>query len=245
MNGARDTGLNPSNSPHTGTTVITPQSYLRIHGFLPYSYANGPGCRAVLWVQGCTLSCPGCFNPDSHASDGGETALLEEIFRQIVALEAKIEGITISGGEPLQQLTSTTSLLRRVRDETGLSVLLFTGYSWEEVQNIQETIPAAMDNPLGEVAARVDLFAKTSGSKRTRKAGPEILDYVDVLLAGRYRADRKVRNGLSGSSAKSSHFLTNRYCAEDLESVPPAEVILSSAGDISIAGVDPLVWKSS
>jgi len=48
---------------------------LRVHHFLPRSHANGPGVRAVLWAQGCSLACPGCFNADTHALTGGERVL--------------------------------------------------------------------------------------------------------------------------------------------------------------------------
>jgi pyruvate-formate lyase-activating enzyme len=41
---------------------------LRLHQFLPSSHTNGPGLRAVLWVQGCSLGCPRCFNPATHSA---------------------------------------------------------------------------------------------------------------------------------------------------------------------------------
>ncbi|MCU0780030.1 MAG: radical SAM protein [Akkermansiaceae bacterium] len=43
---------------------------LRLHAFLPRSRANGPGWRSVVWVQGCSLGCPGCFNPQTHDWEG-------------------------------------------------------------------------------------------------------------------------------------------------------------------------------
>ncbi|MGD0006352.1 MAG: 4Fe-4S cluster-binding domain-containing protein, partial [Anaerolineaceae bacterium] len=39
---------------------------LNLHHFEPLSLVNGPGKRSVVWVQGCTLNCPGCFNPQTH-----------------------------------------------------------------------------------------------------------------------------------------------------------------------------------
>ena len=111
---------------------------LRLHHFLPRSCANGPGVRAVLWVQGCSLACPGCFNPDTHALTGGERVPVTDIFQRLIALSASIEGLTISGGEPLQQRRSLLALLQRVRQETPLSVVLFTGYTWEEVQRMPD-----------------------------------------------------------------------------------------------------------
>jgi anaerobic ribonucleoside-triphosphate reductase activating protein len=107
---------------------------LRVHSFLPYSKANGPGLRAVIWVQGCTLGCPGCFNPETHRKDGGHVVSVDEVYQRIAGLGDAIEGITVSGGEPLQQTPALIRLLRRVRDETPLSVLVFTGYTRNEVR---------------------------------------------------------------------------------------------------------------
>ena len=120
---------------------------IRIHHFLPHSHANGPGVRAVLWVQGCSLGCPGCFNPDTHAFGGGERVPVHDLFQRLVALSTSIEGLTISGGEPLQQRGALLAFLRRVRRETPLSVVLFTGYTWEEVQRMPdaETLLSCVD----------------------------------------------------------------------------------------------------
>ena len=63
---------------------------LRLHAFLPRSRANGPGVRAVIWVQGCSLGCPGCFNPQTHAFSGGEVVTVEELFERIVGLGAGV-----------------------------------------------------------------------------------------------------------------------------------------------------------
>ena len=60
---------------------------LRLHQFLPASRANGPGLRAVLWVQGCSLGCPGCFNPQTHPFNEGQPVPVENLVSQIVALE--------------------------------------------------------------------------------------------------------------------------------------------------------------
>jgi anaerobic ribonucleoside-triphosphate reductase activating protein len=111
---------------------------LRLHSFLPASTANGPGVRAVVWVQGCSLGCPGCYNPDTHAFAGGELVPVDELFGRLVALGAGIEGVTVSGGEPLQQRPALLALLGRVRRETALSVLVFTGFRWEEVNRFPE-----------------------------------------------------------------------------------------------------------
>ena len=54
-----------------------------------------------------------------------------------------IEGITLSGGEPLQQCAAVATLLHRVRKETDLSVVVFTGFGWEHVANTPSLLEVA------------------------------------------------------------------------------------------------------
>jgi anaerobic ribonucleoside-triphosphate reductase activating protein len=58
---------------------------------------------------------------------------VDDVVGQIAALGTRIEGVTISGGEPLQQLRPVLALLQCVRAESHLSTLLFSGYRWEEI----------------------------------------------------------------------------------------------------------------
>jgi anaerobic ribonucleoside-triphosphate reductase activating protein len=112
---------------------------LRLHTFLTLSRANGPGARAVIWLQGCSLGCWGCYNPETHGFDGGELILTDDLFARLMTLSDSIEGITVSGGEPLQQMRPLSVLLERLRKETDLSCLVFTGYTWEEIQRMPDT----------------------------------------------------------------------------------------------------------
>lgn len=112
---------------------------LRIHHFEPSSYSNGPGKRAVLWLQGCTLNCLGCFNPHTHSPTGGKAVQVDDLLAKILRISPFIEGITISGGEPLQQLRPLLKLLIEVRKKTRLSVITFSGFTLEEIH----TFPAA------------------------------------------------------------------------------------------------------
>jgi anaerobic ribonucleoside-triphosphate reductase activating protein len=77
----------------------------RVHAVEPRSQANGPGVRFVVWSQGCTLGCPGCFNPGTHpvtAAGAGEWPP-GELAAAAAAQAGCIEGVTLTGGEPLQQ----------------------------------------------------------------------------------------------------------------------------------------------
>ena len=108
---------------------------LRLHAFEPRSRANGPGTRAVLWLQGCDLACPGCFNPATHAVEGGRVRAVADLVAEIEALGDGIEGISITGGEPLQQPESVLHLLATLRSRTRLSMLLLSGYTLEEIRS--------------------------------------------------------------------------------------------------------------
>lgn len=100
---------------------------VQVHAFLPESSVNGPGLRSVLWVQGCFMACPGCFNPETHSMSGGESWSVEEILSRI---PNTVEGISISGGEPFLQVAACYSLARACHGR-GLTVLVYTGYRWE------------------------------------------------------------------------------------------------------------------
>jgi len=118
----------------SSTTDGSPES-LNLHGILAHSRANGPGVRTVIWFQGCTLGCPGCFNPNTHSFAPALRVSVEALIHHLAQLPADIEGITLSGGEPLQQPFRLLELLKGVRSLTRLSVLLFSGYSLEEIYN--------------------------------------------------------------------------------------------------------------
>lgn len=111
---------------------------VNLHAILPRSRANGPGVRMVLWFQGCSLRCPGCFNPDTHPFEHRSVVAVEQLVADIASEAREMEGITITGGEPLEQKDALLELLTRVREETPLSVILFTGWTWEELQRLPE-----------------------------------------------------------------------------------------------------------
>ncbi len=70
------------------------------------------GVRAVIWFQGCTIGCPGCFNPETHSPGGGRETEVEELVGKIVGLGGSIDGVSISGGEPFQQPEGLLALVK-------------------------------------------------------------------------------------------------------------------------------------
>jgi anaerobic ribonucleoside-triphosphate reductase activating protein len=90
----------------------------------------GPYERTVIWTQGCTLGCKGCWNKDLWPQVGGKPTAIEDIINAAIAHGD--EGITILGGEPLQQLEATLALIQLAK-EHDLGVFLYTGYERNEL----------------------------------------------------------------------------------------------------------------
>lgn len=98
------------------------------------SYVLGPGCRYVVWTQGCMRRCKGCLTPESQPLDGGVEISVSDLAADIV-LNTAIDGITISGGEPMLQAEALTAMLRMVRQHRPeLSVIVYTGATFEALQ---------------------------------------------------------------------------------------------------------------
>ena len=96
-------------------------------GFLDRSRVNGPGERTVLWVQGCPLRCPGCFNQPLWSFKKNHLVSVEDIAARIISIPG-IDGVTFSGGEPFCQALPLAELGTIICDE-GLSVVTFSGFS--------------------------------------------------------------------------------------------------------------------
>lgn len=103
---------------------------LRVGALLERSAANGPGERFVVWVQGCALACPGCFNPHLWDQKPGGWLEVEELARRINAVKS-LRGVTVSGGEPLEQPEAVVALLGLIDKSRDSAV--FTGFSPEEI----------------------------------------------------------------------------------------------------------------
>ena len=81
-----------------------------IHGCIGTSRVNGPGLRAAIYFQGCTIGCRSCWNPQGHAFIGDERDV-EEVAGQVLCAhrESALDGVTFSGGEPMQQVSHDPS----------------------------------------------------------------------------------------------------------------------------------------
>ena len=90
----------------------------------------GPGRRIVIWFQGCTLGCKGCWNESMQNTEPNELVNREDILKMIVSNGC--DGVTFLGGEPLQQSENLIWLMRGLKAH-GINIMLYTGYEPEEI----------------------------------------------------------------------------------------------------------------
>lgn len=108
---------------------------VRVAARVPCTTAEGPFERYALWVQGCSLRCAGCCNAEMFEFSGRPqhvASLLEEIAD--AQRTHGIEGVTLLGGEPVDQAAALVPLCAGVQS-LGLGILLFSGYRLQELQD--------------------------------------------------------------------------------------------------------------
>ena len=116
---------------------------IRVHDIVPHSEIYGPGIRWVIWVQGCTLACEGCWNKETWSQRKGELRSVQCLLEELSEVQG-IEGITILGGEPLQQAEPVLTLIEGA-GKLGLTVMLYTGYEFHEMNEVMKACYFASD----------------------------------------------------------------------------------------------------
>ncbi|OYQ65767.1 radical SAM protein [Pseudanabaena sp. SR411] len=164
---------------------MTPQ--LNIMGYLNRSEVNGPGCRAVVWVQGCWRECPDCFNPASWSLAVNQLVSVEELAERILSEPAN-QGVTFSGGEPFLQASALAALAKQVK-AAGLNVMSFTGYTLAELrspsapegaEDLLDQLDILIDGPyVAALAIHAPDSPVSSRNQRLHVFNPAFADKID------------------------------------------------------------------
>lgn len=135
---------------------------------LPRTTANGPGVRFAIWSQGCTLSCAGCFNPPTHLAEGmGHVVPVGRLVDAVLAELPDLDGVTVTGGEPLEQPAALAAFCAEIKARTGLGIVVLTGFTRAEVEADPARAAAVADVDMviaGRYNARLHLGAGLRGS---------------------------------------------------------------------------------
>ena len=144
------------------------------------SRVNGPGNRLVIWTQGCSKGCKNCFNPNTWKFEGLDILPID-IFNKVRELD--IDGITITGGDPLEQGDILDLLILLYGLNLSKGIILFSGYTIDEINNSNLR---------------------------------ECLNYIDVLIDGRYIDELRISSGMMGSSNQNIIYFSDKIKPEEL-----------------------------
>ena len=147
--------------------------------------ANGPGVRVTLWVAGCKVHCKGCHNPQTWSFNAGKPFNQDALNELLTALDKQyIQGLTLSGGNPMDSGPETLSICRKVKEKFPTKdIWLYSGYTLEEIKNkavgefILEYVDVVVDGPY--IEEQRDITLPFRGSKNQR-----LIDVKETLKQG-------------------------------------------------------------
>lgn len=159
-------------------------TWLNIAHIVEATEAEGPGLRFVVWVQGCLKRCRGCCNGDLLKIKPAQIMSSQDIIDQVQLAKQQyplLEGVTFLGGEPFLQAQGLAEIAKFAQ-QIGLSVMVFTGYLLEELNEQQF---------LGSL---------------------KLLTYTDVLIDGEFdQNQQEMERNWVGSHNQKFHYLSNFY----------------------------------
>jgi anaerobic ribonucleoside-triphosphate reductase activating protein len=185
------------------------QASINVAATCQSTYALGPGLRSAIWVQGCPFNCSGCISPDWIPDRPARILTPTELANELL-VDPAVTGITISGGEPLQQAAGLAETVRLIRHQRDVSVICFTGYLYEEL------LRAPHSNGINLLLAQ-----------------------IDVLIDGPYIANLNENRGLRGSTNQRMIFLSSRLSSYFLEEIPRRAEIQIQQGQAFLVGIPP------
>lgn len=98
-------------------------------------HSLGPGDRLAIWIRGCKKRCFNCANPELQLFNPNSEVSMTVIKEMISKIDKKIDGITITGGEPFCQAKDLFEIITFMLEITDDN-LIFTGYSKKEIYDL-------------------------------------------------------------------------------------------------------------
>jgi anaerobic ribonucleoside-triphosphate reductase activating protein len=181
---------------------------INIHAVINGSEVNGPGNRIVVWTQGCTKGCKGCFNENTWNFKRKNLMTVKSLAE--IIFSSKCDGLTLTGGDALEQPEALLEFLKLLHTESG------------------ELLPGIL--PKGIICFTGFLIEELTG------AALECLRYIDLLIDGRYVEKLRYTNGLAGSSNQRFHFSKAVGRGEFL--IPRAEVLIDQSIEVHVDDSD-------
>ena len=153
---------------------------MRIAGIERESFVDGEGIRYVIFTQGCTHHCKGCHNPQTWDFNGGKEISIDELLEDFEKNKDLLDGITLSGGDPLYQPYDTACFILEFKERyPDMSIWLYTGYT---IERMIEEIEKYHDWDILNILENIDMLVD----------GPFILDQRDLSLNFRGSSNQRL-----------------------------------------------------
>lgn len=160
---------------------------IRISGIIEESYTDGVGIRFSVFTQGCAHNCPGCQNPNTHDFKGGCLVTIESIVDKVLS-NPMLDGITLTGGDPLYQVDACIELCKQLKEKSpAMTVWCYTGFTWEEIlgnpeqRKLLNYIDILVDGPYLESKRQLSLRFRGSSNQRIIDV-KQSLEYGEVKI---------------------------------------------------------------
>lgn len=145
---------------------------IKVAGIEEESFVDGDGVRMAVFVQGCSIHCPGCHNKSIWDHSKGVITDIETII-DLYKTNKLLNGITITGGEPTEQAEGCYHLAKRIHEEGG-NVWCYTGHCVEEllhsddqmVKKLLKEVDVIVDGPYKEELRTLSLPYRGSSNQR-------------------------------------------------------------------------------
>lgn len=152
--------------------------------------SDGPGIGVSLYVQGCALHCPGCFNEGTWDFDGGKEYTNDTMDTILDLLKPEwMTRLSILGGEPLcpanyKELIKLTYLAHEEnKNKPNFKVWMWTGRTYENLMAEINSEPDRKHPHLLELVLKgVDYLVD----------GPFIQDKKDLTLKWRGSSNQRI-----------------------------------------------------
>ncbi len=114
----------------------------------------GPHRRLGIWLSICHHHCKGCSNPELWEANKHQEITVDELYETIWQLHQhqKIEGFTITGGDPFYQSKELSLLVEKILMISD-DIILYSGFTFQE---LKESNDKSIQDVLSHIAVLID-----------------------------------------------------------------------------------------
>ncbi len=170
---------------------------------------DGPGIRTTIFFKGCHLRCLWCQNPESLSFDSGEgdkeytiEEIVDEVKRDKNYYFSTKGGVTLSGGEPLLQDSSTLVRLLKIlkKEKINIAVETTLHVPWQNIESVLDYVDLFLvdfkvigDDKLHKELTKQDSKLIHKNLKKLLELNPNI-KYRMVMVPGHNDSETNIKN---------------------------------------------------